>query len=83
MPHMEFDLTSVHIVEQASMFLIAILYCNEGISPPLVNNKIQKESQRNQEICERYEAGEGVQDLAKAFGISDKRVYQVLRDTRG
>jgi len=34
----EFDLTSVHVVEQASTLLITVLYCNEAISPALVNN---------------------------------------------
>jgi Mor family transcriptional regulator len=37
---------------------------------------------RNQEIRTRYTQGETVVDLAAAFGISQQRVSQILRNQR-
>jgi Mor family transcriptional regulator len=33
---------------------------------------------RNQQIRERYAAGERLSDLAREFGISPQRVYQIV-----
>lgn len=33
---------------------------------------------RNQQIRERYTAGERLSDLARKFGISPQRVYQIV-----
>jgi len=37
---------------------------------------------KQKEICRRYTAGEEARDLAKEFGVSRNRVYQVLRKGR-
>jgi len=37
---------------------------------------------KQKEICRRYSIGEGTRDLAKEFGVSRDRIYQVLKRGR-
>ncbi len=37
---------------------------------------------RNQQIRDRYDAGESLSDLAKAFGISPQRISQIIHGRR-
>ena len=41
-----------------------------------------KQVERNAEIRAKYEAGTSVPDLAREYGISKKRIYQILRGRR-
>jgi Mor family transcriptional regulator len=52
-------------------FLVAIGLRRDGT--PLPRNKL---------IQMRYDAGEGLSDLARAFGLSPQRVYQVVHCKR-
>jgi Mor family transcriptional regulator len=38
-----------------------------------------KQSTRNEEVRERYRAGETITSLAATYGVSRKRIYQLLR----
>lgn len=79
--HTGLDLTSVHITEWAYILLARRLY---DFSPPPetpVNNAIPKKIGRNEEICQRYEAGETMAELAKVYGISEQRVHQIIHGT--
>jgi Mor family transcriptional regulator len=39
----------------------------------------QTNAQRDTRIRERYAAGETISDLARAYGVSAKRVWQIVR----
>ena len=36
-------------------------------------------AERNRLICERYKAGESQADLARMFGLSYQRIFQIVR----
>ena len=44
-----------------------------------ITDKTAIKSRRNHRIRARYEAGEGLSELAKAYGISRQRVWQIVR----
>jgi len=68
-------------VRSATTFFLKQLYQFESPSEkPLSDNP--NKTDRNIEIRQRYEAGESVPDLAKAFNIAKQRVYQILKDRR-
>ncbi len=46
------------------------------------NDLVSEKAQRNAEIIERYEAGETGASIARAFGISEQRVNQIIRGQR-
>lgn len=52
--------------------------------PPSPQIKLSSE-QRNMLIRQKYEAGEGLSDLARYYGITPQRVYQILhtKETEG
>jgi len=47
-----------------------------------LTNRTPSKYDRNMQICARYEAGETVSDLAKAFAISEQRVSQIILGRR-
>ena len=79
MLHTGLDLTSVHITEWAYIFLAQCLYDFAPLPEMPVNNAIPKKIGRNEEIRQRYEAGETMAELAKVYGISEQRVHQIVR----
>jgi Mor family transcriptional regulator len=46
------------------------------------NFKVPRREERNQAVSTRFANGENTIDLAKAFGISRKRVYQIIHGQR-
>src|SRR5579859_7661314 len=78
LPHRGFQDTSVHNISEAARCIIRLLY--RGILPALPRYfKDTSRESRNQQIRERFEAGESVPNLARAFQISEQRVHQILR----
>jgi Mor family transcriptional regulator len=46
------------------------------------NNLVPAQTERNEELRARYEAGETGASIARAFGISEQRVNQIIRGRR-
>jgi Mor family transcriptional regulator len=46
------------------------------------NDLVPVQTERNEEIRARYEAGETGASLAQTFGISEQRVNQIVRGRR-
>ena len=44
-----------------------------------ITDKTVAKSRRDHRIRSRYEAGEGVSELARVYGISKQRVWQIIR----
>ena len=74
--------TSVHSLEDAAQRILNLLYGDQPPSKFPISNLTPKKTRRNQELRQRYADGESVPDLAKAFGISEQRVHQILRGKR-
>ena len=73
---------SVHSLEDAAHRILKLLYADQPPSKTPISNVTPKKIHRNAEIKRRYADGESVPDLAKAFGISEQRVHQILRGRR-
>ena len=68
-------------VRSSTKFFLSQLYQLEKPSDtPLTDNP--KKQSRNDEIRQRYADGESVPDLAKHFGISKTRIYQIPKGKR-
>ena len=61
--------------------LLSRLYA-DSLQPKPRNFKTRPQSDRNQVIRNRFANGENTTDLAIAFGISRKRVYQIIHGQR-
>ena len=61
---------SVHSLEDAAQHILKLLYGDQPPSESPISNLTPKKTRRNQELRQRYDDGESVPDLAKAFGIS-------------
>ena len=53
------------------------LYLGIVLPPQPVSKVTPQKHVRNAEIRARYRAGESLSTLAKVFGISEQRVYQI------
>jgi len=70
---------SVAFMSQAVQRILELLYRGEVESTTPVNDMIAEKEQRNQEIYDRYMAGERAVDLAKEFCISVRRMNRLIR----
>ena len=61
--------------------LLSWLY-KDTLQPKPRNFKVPRREEWNQAIRTRFTNGENTLDLAKAFGISRKRVYQIIHGQR-
>ncbi len=66
-------------MSQAVRRVLARLYKGQVESNVPVSDMIPEKEQRNQEIYDRYMAGERAVDLAKEFGISVRRINRIVR----
>ena len=65
----------------AAAILLSQLY--DGLPRPKPQNyKVRRLGDRNQEIRSRFAQGTDTIQLAKEYGISRKRVYQILHGNR-
>ncbi|MBL1138211.1 MAG: hypothetical protein D8M56_23145 [Chloroflexi bacterium] len=58
------------------------VYRDQPLPQEPINNSTPQESSRNQLVENLYQSGVSVPALAKQFGISKARVYQILKDRR-
>ena len=65
----------------AAAILLAQLYQNEPLPKPQ-NYKIRRRDERNQAIRQRFAQGEDADTLAAGYGISLKRIYQIIHGQR-
>ena len=65
-------------MSQAVRRVLAQLYRGMIESDTPVSDRIPEKDQRNQEIYERYMAGERAVDLAQEFGISVRSVNKLI-----
>ncbi|MFP4324223.1 MAG: helix-turn-helix domain-containing protein [Anaerolineales bacterium] len=74
--------TSVHSLETATQTVLRLLYSGQPTPQNPQSNKTPRKVKRNDEIRERYAQGETIPELAKAFGLSNARVHQILHGKR-
>jgi Mor family transcriptional regulator len=69
-------------LDQATDRILRLLHFNSAqqYTPKPIGTS--RKTDRNRAIVERYKAGELAVDLAKEYGISDKRLYQILKGRR-
>ena len=65
----------------ATFHIIEMLYDTPFPETPQ-SDRIQEKADRNAEIITRYEAGETGASIARAFGISEQRVNQIIQGRR-
>jgi len=68
--------------EEAVSALVNRLYPGSAAPSAPQSQSTPKKVDRNAEIRARYAAGMSVPDLAREYGISKNRVYQILRGKR-
>jgi hypothetical protein len=76
------DGSFVFTLENAVSHLVNQLYHGLPIPASPQPQATPKQVARNAEIRAKYKAGTSVPDLAKRFGISKNRIYQILRGKR-
>ena len=76
------DGSFIFTFEEAVSALVNRLYPGSPISSTPLSPNTPKKANRNAEIRALYAAGMSVPDLAKEYGISKNRVYQILRGKR-
>jgi hypothetical protein len=85
MPHTGFENVSFlfpYDIIGAAHRLIGHLYGAIPTPEEPISKKTPKQSMRNAEIKLRYNAGESAIHLASEYGITETRVYQILKDRR-
>lgn len=79
MLHTGFQNTSLPEVSEAVHHLIWLLYQNLNLPQQPLSGKTPSKGERNEEICRLYQQGITVPELAKQFGISKPRIYEILK----
>jgi len=73
---------SVHSLKQATQAVLLLLYQGQLIPQVPKSDKWKRKTRRNKQIRDRYAEGESIPELAKAFGLSNARVHQILHGKR-
>lgn len=76
------DGSFIFTFEEAVSSLVKRLYPESLPSPTAHAPNTRKKRNRNSEIRARYAQGISVPDLARQYGISKNRVYQILSGRR-
>jgi DNA invertase Pin-like site-specific DNA recombinase len=76
------DGSFIFTFEEAVASLVKRLYPGAPPSSTAQSPRTRKKRNRNADIRARYAQGVSVPDLAKEYGISRNRVYQILREKR-
>jgi Mor family transcriptional regulator len=63
-------------------FAMAISYRGLQLPRSPVSDGTSPKCARNAEIRARHKEGESIATLAKAFGITEQRIWQILNDRR-
>jgi len=83
MPPRSIDTISVFHLDEAMDRLVWRLYMGRISRSTPITDRTAIKSRRNHRIRARYEAEEGLSELARAYGISKQRVWQIVRWTSG
>ena len=70
--------TGLHNLEEAVSIILARLYAGFLLPEKPVTKKHVPKAERNAELIARDQAGEGVSELARPFGLSPQRIYQIV-----
>ena len=81
MPPRSIDTISVSYLDEAMDRLVWRLYKGRIAQTIPITDKIAAKRHRNRHIRARYEAGEGLSELARIYGISKQRVWQIVQWT--
>ena len=73
---------SVHSLKQATQAVLLLLYRDQPVPQFPKSDKWKRKTRRNEQIRARYAEGESIPELAKAFGLSNARVHQILHGKR-
>ena len=79
MPPRSIDTISVSHLDEAMDRLVWHLYMGRIVRSTPITDKTAIKSRRNHHIRARYEAGEGLSELARGYGISKQRVWQIVQ----
>jgi hypothetical protein len=63
----------------AVAIILRLLYKNQPLPTKQVNDIPPLKADRNQEIYDRYMAGESAVDLAEEFAVSVRRINKIIR----
>ena len=74
--------TGLHSLEAAIQTILTRLYAGFSFPDKPINQNHVKKSARNTEIRTRFAAGEGLSDLAREYGLTPQRVYQIVHGKR-
>lgn len=77
-PHRSLNDSPLPWLELGAQIILLELYLQHSPLPPPVDGWYRK-TERNEQIRQLYEQGEQTSDLAQHFGISQARVYQILK----
>mgnify|MGYP000984655919 CR=1 FL=1 len=80
-PHRGLKTVSCFDIWLATFHIIEMLYDTPFPDVPQNDLAVPK-WERNAEIVARYQAGETGADIARAFGISEQRVHQIVQSMR-
>ena len=69
-------------LESAVQCVIARLYAYQPLPTNPVSNSTPKEEERNAEVWAKYAAGMSVPTLAREYGVTKIRIYQILKQFR-
>jgi len=73
---------SVHSLKQATQAVLLLLYRDQPIRQVPKSDKLKRKTRRNKQIRAQYAEGESIPELAKAFGLSNARIHQILHGRR-
>ena len=81
MPHRGFKPAACFDIWLATFHIMEMLYDTPFPTEPQ-NDLVPAQTERNEEIRVRYDAGETGASIAQTFGISEQRVNQIVRGQR-
>ena len=79
MPPRSIDTISVSHLDEAIDRLVWRLYMGRIPQTTPITDKTASKRNRNRHIRARYEAGEGLSELARVYGISKQRVWEIVQ----
>jgi hypothetical protein len=80
-PHRGFNPAACFDIWLATFHIMEMLYNTPFPTDPQ-NDLVPAQTERNEEIRARYEAGETGASIAQVFGVSEQRVNQIIRGRR-
>jgi len=73
-----FNITRLPSINAAIECVIEQLYAGIPLSFQPITEKHISKAERNAEICQRYEEGETLEEIAEGFGLSHQRIHEII-----